>query len=325
MSEAALLVDGHLLHEPDLPIRRRLYCLGFPLDFATNSSAVVEAAMESWPNDDLLFDVQPIRIDVRVLQTVASSCPSAPVFRPLGYISVIVADASNFVVCDLETGLSQLCVSMATVMNRSYFRYFFLEAAVLLQISLRYSIPIHAACVSFDDKGVLLCGESGAGKSSLAYACARAGWTYTSDDGSFLLHEFRPQIVGNCYQLRFRTTAQKIFPELYGYEITPRAAGKPSIEVPTKHFPNIRCSLTAYPELLIFLNRIHGGSTSLLPVSTMRARSFITQHQFGPTRMRALQHQTVDRLLAKTPVMELTYSKFDEAIQLLEEHLGRSR
>jgi hypothetical protein len=322
-SEAASLVGGHLLHEPDLPIRRCFYCMGFPVDLATNSSAVVAAAIESWPNDEPLFEVEPISIYITVLQTAASRCPPAPVFRPLGHISMHVADACNFAVCDLETGLSQLCISTAAVMNRSYLRYFFLDAAALTQISLRYSVPIHAACVSFDGNGVLLCGESGAGKSLLAYACARAGWSYTADDVSYLLHEVRPQIVGNCHQFRFRTTARKMLPELRGYETTPRAAGNPSIELPTKHLPAIRCLQTAYPGFLIFLNRVNHGPTSLLPASVARARSFITQLQFGPARMLALQRQAVERLLVNTPVMELTYSKCDEAIQHLEEHLRR--
>jgi hypothetical protein len=38
---------------------------------------------------------------------------------------------------------------------------------------------LHAAFVSREGEAFCLCGDSGSGKSSLSYACARAGWVYT--------------------------------------------------------------------------------------------------------------------------------------------------
>jgi hypothetical protein len=40
------------------------------------------------------------------------------------------------------------------------------------------------------------------GKSTWAYACTKAGWTYVADDGSFLVHEQDDYLVaGNCHQI----------------------------------------------------------------------------------------------------------------------------
>ena len=45
---------------------------------------------------------------------------------------------------------------------------------------------LHAGCVSEGEKGILFCGASGGGKSTLTYALARDRFSFLSDDGVFL-------------------------------------------------------------------------------------------------------------------------------------------
>ncbi len=107
---------------------------------------------------------------------------------------------ANFYIVDLLQGFSFGWVNAAAISHRNYFRYHFLEAAALAHIVNRHAAPVHAACVERQGRGVLLCGDSGAGKSSLAFACARAGWTYVTDDASFLINgESERRVVGNCH------------------------------------------------------------------------------------------------------------------------------
>jgi hypothetical protein len=58
-------------------------------------------------------------------------------------------------------------------------RYRMLEVA---EARLRRAVTLHAAAVALDGRLVLLAGPSGAGKTTLALALARAGWTYFGDD-----------------------------------------------------------------------------------------------------------------------------------------------
>lgn len=316
---AAPLQDGHLVHGPELHIRRRFNCLGFAIDLATNHPEVEIAAAESWSTAPAIFAEEPIHIAVTVVENGDTICPPAPVFRSLGHVGMHIADSSNVLLSDMETGSSQICISTAALMSRAYLRYFFLEAAALTMISTRYCVPIHAACVSMHDHGVLLCGESAAGKSSFAYACARAGWRYTSDDASYLLLRQSPStIVGNCNQFRFRPGARELFPELRHCEITPRAAGKPSMEVPVARLNGIKTQPRTSVALLVFLDRVAYGPPAILPLPSGHARSFIRQHWTG---MREPQHAAVDRLLREAPVIRLTYSLFGDAIHHLEQYL----
>ena len=119
---------------------------------------------------------------------------------------------------------------------------------------------MHAACVARNGVGVLLCGDSGAGKTTLAYACAKAGWTYVTDDGSYIVHGRDDLlVVGNCNQIRFRPGGKLIFPELDGREMTQREEkSKPSIEVNSKEMEGDRHSPTATAQYLVLLNRREG-------------------------------------------------------------------
>jgi len=192
---------------------------------------------------------------------------------------------------------------------------------VFENVSLKYALgrPVLANVDFALPEGgfYFLTGPSGAGKSSLSYACARAGWTYITDDASYLLHEGDGRTVtGNCHQVRFRPTAGKLFPEVEGLEITPRAAGKPSIEMPTASLPWMSRASTAHIDSLVFLNRRSGGAQGLAPYGKEVARSFMRQVLFGPAQSLAVQYGNVDRLL-KAEVLELRYNDLDWAVQRL--------
>ncbi len=147
-------------------------------------------------------------------------------------------------------------MTSAAVNNRIYFRYNFLEKAVYLLLGASVVTDMHAACVSKNGKGILLIGDSGAGKSTLAYACARAGWTYTSDDTSYLINDSKPpRVIGHSHRARFRPSAKELFPELEHFGLTPRIEGKPSIEVSTSELPIASTSPEATVDLIVYLNR----------------------------------------------------------------------
>jgi len=80
---------------------------------------------------------------------------------------------------------------------------------------------VHSACVGIENKGVLISGLSGSGKSSLAVACLMEGMQYVSDDALFL----RPKdnlAFPTCSSIHVAPTIMKIFPELTGSEFLSR-------------------------------------------------------------------------------------------------------
>lgn len=308
----------HEVEAPELVHEKMFYPYGFPTKVRTNSPEILTHFQEMWEVFEKRFDTETISVDVHVVESESTECPPAPTYRLMMPLMVTVADVDNYSVIDLARNRSQVTISRQTEKYKQYLRYFFLDCTACQHIGSRYTTPVHAGCVALNGRGVLLLGDSGAGKSSLSYGCAQAGWTFIADDSSFLLNGgAKRMIIGNCYQVRFRPTASELFPELEGLEITPRAAGKPSIEVATAALPHMICAQTTQVDFLVFLNRLRGGSPELVPYRKDVARNFMRQILYGRAESLSAQYAAIDQLLT-AEIFELRYTSLDWATGRLE-------
>lgn len=316
-----LELPKHSIEGPDLLLQATFFPFGFPVQVWTNHENVLTHYEEIWGRFEKQHETKPVQVHVQAIEGSAEGnsdeCPPEPAYRMQSPIMTAVADRDNYAVVDLERGEARITVSYAALRYRLYIQYFLLGIPACI-ISTHHSTPVHAACVALDGKGILLCGDSGAGKSTLSYACARAGWTYVSDDASFLHNGGTTRLVtGDCYKVRFRPAAAQFFPELEGLEITPRAAGKPSIELQTEPMVHISRTPTATIEHIVFLNRRWQGPPQLVPYRKDVARQFMRQTLFGLPQTQARQHEVIERFLGNLDVLELRYSSLDWAIDRL--------
>lgn len=316
----------HPLEGPGLSLAETLYPMGFPAHVRTNSAEILTQVRALWPSFASRFQAEPIHIDVHVKEDTPEQgdivCPPAPETRILLPLVISVADANHFSVADLDNLHTRISISHASLRFANYLGYHFLGSAPLCHIATRHATPVHAACIALEGRGILLCGDSGAGKSSLAYASARAGWTYITDDASYLVQDDgwpgeNRRVIGNCHQVRFRPSASELFPEVAGLPITPRAAGKPSIELPTAHRDGMACAETAQVDFLVFLNRRLPGAPELRPWRKDVARSFLRQVLYGTADLLASRYADVERLLT-AEIFELRYTSLDWAVARLE-------
>ena len=163
----------------------RFYPLGYPVDIVTSSEAALAAARKSWGAWPSLFHhAPPMRFEIETHNHPAPR--NVPHFEaPAGWLR-FSAGGHNFAVFELESRTGYMSVGGGALGDEAGFRHHWLEALVLTALDSVFFTPLHAACVARDGAGTLLCGDSGAGKSSLAYACARRGWTLVSDDAVHL-------------------------------------------------------------------------------------------------------------------------------------------
>lgn len=301
------------------------YPLGFPVSVTTNSEAVLDAAREGWGWSPCRFDRAPIRLKVAVMEDDSRVCPPTPVCRMRDHIVTNSADSENFAVTDLSTKFASIWVTEAAVRHRDYFRYFFLESAGMGCIGSAHATAIHAGCVALDDEAILLCGDSGAGKTTLSYACARAGWTYVTDDGSYLVHGEADRLVtGNCQQARFRPSAEALFPQLRGRQVMRRAGvGKPSIELPIESGNAIRTSATANVRHLVFLAR-DVRREELTPFPRAIARMYLWQTVQCMPYETSRHLKAIDALL-EVPTFELRYNSLEWAEERLRQLVREGR
>ena len=306
-----------------LPLEAVFHPLGFPLELATNSADVMRAAVENWSGFASVFAHPPIRLRIAVDEDNPGPCPESLVFRAQRHLLTLISDAANFAVCDLDAGFAFCWFSPAAARDREWLRYFYLDTVVYLILWHQRLTRIHASCVALDGRGVLLCGSSGAGKSCLAYACARNGWTFVSDEATSLVRGTTDRtVLGKPQHMRFRDTAVEVLPELNGRLAAPNLAGKMTIELSTSEIPGIRTAFQCHAAAVVFLARRDSGPAHLTPIA--KAEGWRRLEQDLPLFDEPVREEHKDSLrhLLDAGVYELRYSDLDGAVRQLERLVG---
>jgi hypothetical protein len=303
----------------ECPIRARFYPLGFPLDLATNSADVILAAKQGWGRFTQRFDETPVRLSLGVSEHEAEmQHPPEPQIFSQEHLITFSWDQFTFVVCDLRSGFACGRMTGNAAADYAFLRYRFLQGPAMTMLVHRFLAPVHGALIARNGVGILLCGDSFAGKSTLAYACARAGWTYITDDGTYLVRSRKDRYaVANPYYTRLREDAPSLFPELNGHTIAMRPNGKIGMEISTTALA-INTAEASSIEHVVFLNRGAGARAHLVPHSKEAAMKWCEQHiRYGEAEVRAEQRQTLLRLL-DAGLWKMSYSALDDAIACLE-------
>jgi hypothetical protein len=305
--------------DPELSLHAVCYPMGFTAEVFTNSSEVVTAVEESFGNFNKIFPDPSVQLRIGVTQDQSGNGRAIPSYRTSEGLLSLITDKDNFMACDLYRGSGFGWFTEPTVMERSHFRYHWLEGAIWMLLQWLYMTPVHAACVQMDGRGVLLCGDSGAGKSTLAFACARAGWKFTADDSTRIIRKSNDRrVVGNPYRMRFREAAIQLFPELAAQHLTPRLSGELSIELATSTMPEISIEQSSSVDYILFLNRRHTGPPSLTALSPESVAAWFEKIITCDEKdLRDTQIKSLERLL-EVPIYELRYSDLDWAVDRLE-------
>ncbi len=322
----------------EFPLRANYFPLGVPMEVSTNSQAVIEAARQSWASFPKLLDVDPIHVRVGVSESKRTDLPPAPaILGQRGLISII-GDAENFGTCDVSAGFSFGWMTPATVADQAFFRYHFMDLMAGMLFTPPHFGVVHSGCVSLNGRGVLLCGHSKAGKSTLSFACARRGWTFITDDAVYAIRrDVGRRIIGNPLLLRLRQDALNLFPRLENRAVILRQNGEFGFEIPTTELPEIKTAFTCEIDHVVFLNRARDGAAKISPFPKDYARKWMndvlditltctntnngtgnrTEMFLADPKAREEQRASVEALLSGG-VHELTYSDLDSAIDCLE-------
>jgi hypothetical protein len=312
-----------LLANFELPRRARFYPLGFPLELDTNSEDVIQAAAEGWGRFAPRFHETPVRLSLGVSEDEEAPLASEHRIVAREHLITSMWDHSNFSVCDMRSGFAFGWVTRKTARDHVFLRYRFLQACAMNMLAHRSLAPVHGAFVARNGRGVLLCGDSFAGKSTLAYACARAGWTYLTDDGTHLVRARTDRYaVANPYHIHLREDAPALFPELNDRAISVRPNGKIGIEVLTVDLP-IAIAAGGSVDYVVFLNRGASARAHLVPHSKDHAMAWCEQYlSYGEAWARAEQRETLRRLVG-AGLWEMRYRDLADAVDCLERLVER--
>ncbi|MDM4765399.1 hypothetical protein [Pelomonas sp. SE-A7] len=173
------------------PLRRCLDLLGCSIEFLGDSPELfelVDAAYAGLPA--LQLDQAPADLSIRLSLREGAPLPQLPPEPTMqggpGLLCALV-DADNHTLVVPAQRQALVTISRGMLAHAYNARYELLEFAVFtLAARVRGLVPLHAACVGTEGRGLLLLGRSGAGKSMLALHAMREGLDFLTEDASFI-------------------------------------------------------------------------------------------------------------------------------------------
>jgi hypothetical protein len=307
-----------------LTFEAEYFPMGYPFRIATNSRQVLSIASRTWSRYPRLSAEPPIHLSITVTPSDGAHPPPAPTFQNPEHRFSIVADSANFATADLRSGTGY--AYFADNVPGDYLRYQFLEPLAYMLIAAPHLVYTHAACVALEGHGVLLCGDSGAGKTCLAFACARKGWTFLSGDATGIVRgRDDHRVLGRPFEIRFRETARHLFPELERYPRSIRPNGKDDIELDPRDL-GLTCAMKGRASQIVFLER---SPQPLVAVAEVYSRDEVLRQLepaicLGDESCRREQWKTLEALVT-LPAHRLRYHDMDSAERVLRSLVGVDR
>jgi hypothetical protein len=174
--------------------RRRLSLLGGRFRFESNSEALlrlVDAAYAGLPAQRFPGAAPDFTVSLWLTSKArrASRPPPLAMVSGAGFLGG-APDTSNFVVLSPSQRAALVVVSPEMLRSAYHTRYELIEFAVFtLAARAQNLVSLHAACIGRDGRGVLLMGDSGAGKSTTALLSVLLGYDFLSEDSVFVTPE----------------------------------------------------------------------------------------------------------------------------------------
>jgi hypothetical protein len=174
-----------------VPPPRVVQLLGGRFHFDSNSPKllrIVDAAYAGLPQHRLPGAAHDFKVSLSLTPSSRSNLqpPGLALLNGAGYLGGATYQ-SNFVVLSPAQRSALIVVAQEMLRFPYHIRYELLEFAVFtLAARAQELVPLHAACVGQNGKGLLLIGISGAGKSTVALHSLLAGLDLLSEDSVFV-------------------------------------------------------------------------------------------------------------------------------------------
>ena len=136
-------------------------------------------------------------------------------------------------------------------------------------------LPLHSACVVKNGRGVLIAGESMAGKSTFAVAMAKQGFQLLSDDWTYIHRErLALHACGVNVPVKLLPDAAAFFPELHKLHAAPTLNGEVAFTATSQQLGVADASCCEIAAML-FLERTATASPSFARADPGFARSYV--------------------------------------------------
>jgi hypothetical protein len=296
--------------------RTRMQLLGGAFEFECGSSELqrlVEWAYADLPRHKLSAVAPRIRVIVAMAPRGGPRTqPDPPRIAMLSGAGLLcgTTSSSDFAVVSADYRSALIVISRDMLRFPYNTRYELIEFAVFtLAARAQELMPLHGACVGYDGRGLLLFGNSGAGKSTAALHCLLRGMEFVSEDSVFVTPDTM-LATGIANFLHVRCDSLQSLPAasaamIRRSRIIRRRSGVEKFEVDLRR-PEFRlaaCPLKITGVVFISPQSAHRGEALLTP---LRSRDALTR--FKESQSYAVAQPgwtTFKQRLTATPAFEL--------------------
>jgi hypothetical protein len=270
-----------------LQVRRPLQLLGGQFHFESSSAELLR--LVDWAYAGLPAHALPPRrsphFKVRLVlngtvpqRRLRTEPPALTLVGGAGFLGGVARD-SSFVTLSPAQGAALVAVSHEMLRSPYHARYELIEFAVFtLAARAQQLMPLHAACVSLHDRGLLLMGASGAGKTTMALQCLLRQLDFVAEDAVFVRAEdLRATGIANFMHVCPQTLRWLPKRQAGRVRASPRIRRRSGVRKYELDLRGAQYRLAASPPRLaaaVFLSRKSGGRSVLrrLPEAELRTR-----------------------------------------------------
>ncbi len=247
---------------------------GVRCSLRTDNSRLIEV-LSPWIDPDCKPSCDLV-LQIEVNDDSGSNPERQTYFRGLQHLVVAQFGADSVFVFNLLTRRVHASVSKRFAYDASTWHQVIAPLILGVMGATIGMLPLHSACAVRGGDGLLIAGASGAGKSTMAVALAKAGLDLLSDDWTYVARRGSSLIAhGLALPVKLLPNSINFFPELSGRRTHRSMNGEIAYEVPAKETFGVNVVASCAPRWFMFIERTARGCSEIVPVSRSAALEYI--------------------------------------------------
>jgi hypothetical protein len=264
----------YVINEDALPLSADLRVAGTHCFLRTNSEDVL-ASLSRWTEPSGRKQGKSFDLSVLVDPRATRGKDTAVYFRGLHHLVFAILGEDERFVFDLSRHRVSAVVSKQTAGDAAFWDTRVLPLVLGTLGATIGLVPLHCACLDRNGDALLLAGESGTGKSTLAVCLSRHGFAVVSDGWTYMaMDKDKLTAHGISAHVKLLPDAVNHFPELHGLQSARAFNGEISFEVDVAQTFRAAIRCESRPRWLMFLERVGQPGCNIIPVGGDVAQTF---------------------------------------------------
>jgi len=311
------MASGDFLRKgAETPLVEHYLMAGVPGAISTNSESILAAARRCFSRAASPSREPKLRLRFWVDPEGSSQPPwPKPFFRGLDHFVFAGYDNQNSILINLQSRRAIGRFSPAMAADEARWRTVIFPNLLSLVGSAVGVTGLHCAGVVRDGKGILLAGGSGSGKSTLTMALLRRGFSFLSDDWTYLSQcEGGIRAWGLIPFMKILPPSARFFPELASLKTTVSVNGEEAFEIDPDTDLRVPRSRSCKPKMIVFLTRCTSPEFTLTQMPAADAVARLEESFLADTPEALAQQSEIVHRLVVGGCWHLRYGEGPDAV-----------